>query len=70
MRHAVCTVYVFVEYNIVYTLYCQNYWHPLLMKGSTILVISKSTNLNVYSRELCSSNFIATVWKEPFSILT
>ncbi len=29
------------------TLYCQKYWHPLLMKGLTILAISMSTNLNV-----------------------
>ncbi len=29
------------------TLYCQKYWHPLLMKGLTTLVISMSANLNV-----------------------
>ncbi len=29
------------------TRYCQKYWHPLLMKDLTTLVISMSTNLNV-----------------------
>ncbi len=29
------------------TLYCQKYWHPLLLEGLTTLVISMSTNLNV-----------------------
>ncbi len=30
-----------------YTLYCQKYWHPLLMKGLTTLVIFMSKHLNV-----------------------
>ncbi len=29
------------------TLYCQRYWHLLLLKDLTTLVISMSTNLNV-----------------------
>ncbi len=33
--------------KLSHTLYCQKYWHPLLMKGLTALVISMSTDLNV-----------------------
>ncbi len=33
-------------YMYIYTIYRQKYWHPLLMKGLSTLVISMSTNLN------------------------
>ncbi len=42
----VSVLYTYDEFT-EYTLYCQKYWHPLLMKGLTTLVISMSTNLNV-----------------------
>ncbi len=35
------------RYHTIHTLHCQKYWHPLLMKGLTTLVISMSTNLYV-----------------------
>ncbi len=49
------------------TLYCQKYWHPLLIKGLTTLVISMSTNLNVEAYNDILVNCIAT---GVFSILT
>ncbi len=40
---------LFVHFGSIFTdtIYCKKYWHPLLMKGLTTLVISMSVNLNV-----------------------
>ncbi len=49
-----------------YTLYCQKYWHPLIMNGLTTLVISMSTNLNVEAYNDILGNCVLLILYQQF----